>query len=119
MQRNGTHSTSAAVPADLATALVTAETTGTISAMLWPSIRELLLNTADPQLAAAVEPLRQLVQARQSVAQARQALMEGYDAVQRAGDNLTQLAEAASHVAALADDLSARAQQLALLQPQA
>lgn len=112
MHRNGTLS---AAPPALSAALLAAETTGTIDPSAWPVIRELLLTTADPHLAAAVAPLRQLIQARQAVAQARQALTDGYGEVQVAGDNLTALSEAAATLAGLADDLSARAQQLAAL----
>jgi hypothetical protein len=104
----------AAMP-NLGAALLAAETTGQLPAEAWPALRELLLSASDPQLALAVDPLRQLLQARQAVAAARAALDQGYAAVAAAANNPAQLADAAGHLAALADDLSARAQQLASL----
>jgi hypothetical protein len=115
MTRNGTAATltpAAAMP-NLGAALLAAETTGQLPAEAWPALRELLLASSDPQLVAAVDPLRQLLQARQAVAAARAALDQGYAAVAAAANNRAQLADAAGHLAALADDLSARAQQLA------
>ena len=95
--------------------LVLAEQNGQLSPEAWPALRDLLLASADPQIAAAIEPLRQLALARQSVVAARQALDQGYAAVTAAASAPAQLADAAGTLAALADDLSARAQQLAAL----
>lgn len=100
----------------VSTALLQAEKTGQIPAEAWPAIRDLLLASADPQLSAAVEPLRQLMQARQAVAMARQELDRGYAAVAAAQGNPAQLSEAASNLSMLADELAARAQQLAELE---
>lgn len=100
----------------VSTALLVAEKTGQIPAEAWPAIRDLLLAAKDPQLSAAVEPMRQLIQARQAVAAARQELDRGYAAVAGAQANPSQLSEAAANLSMLADELSARAQQLADLE---
>lgn len=97
-------------------ALLQAENTGELPLEAWPLLRALLLAAADPQLVAAVEPLRQLVQVRQAVATARQELDRGYAAVIAMIDSPVQLAEAATHLSLLADELAARAQQLVALQ---
>jgi hypothetical protein len=75
MTTNGTvlsRSNVADIP--VSTTLLVAEETGQIPAEAWPMIRDLLLASTDPQLTAAVEPLRQLIQGRQAVAAARQEL---------------------------------------------
>lgn len=97
-------------------ALLTAEKTGQFPAEAWPAIRDLLLASADPQLSAVVEPLRQLIQARQAVVAARNELDRGYAAVAAALGNSAQLSEAAANLSMLADELSARAQQLTELE---
>jgi hypothetical protein len=115
MTRNGILPASTATSSDLSAALLAAETTGQLAAEAWPALRDLLLSASDPQLAGAVDPLRQLVQARQAVTAARAALDQGYAAVGSAANSPAQLADAAGQLAALADDLAARAQQLASL----
>lgn len=97
----------------VSTTLLVAEKTGQIPAEGWPQLRELLLASTDPQLTAVVEPLRQLLQARQAVVAARQELDRGYATVAASIDNAVQLAEAASNLSMLADELSARAGALA------
>lgn len=117
MTTNGTgihRSNIADVP--VSSVLLVAEKTGQISAEAWPLIRDLLLASTDPQLTAAVEPLRQLIQARQVVAAARHELDRGYAAVAAAFSNPAQLSEAAANLSMLADELSARAQQLTSLE---
>lgn len=114
MTRNGTsvhRSPTSSVP--IGAAFLAAETTGQLPAEAWPAIRDLLLATADPQLAAAIEPLRQLLQARQAVVLARLELDRGYAAVAAAGQDADHIAEAAANLSLLADELAARAQQLA------
>lgn len=115
MTRNGTVPASTVTISDLSAALLSAETTGQLAAEAWPALRDLLLSVSDPQLIAAVDPLRQLLQTRQAVAAARAALDQGYAAVAAASTNPAQLADAAGQLAAFADDLAARAQQLASL----
>lgn len=120
MTNNGTvaHRSNSSNVADipLSNALLVAEKTGQIPAEAWPMIRDLLLSSTDPQLSAAVEPMRQLIQARLAVATARQELDRGYAAVAAALNKPAQLSEAAANLSLLADELSARAQQLADLE---
>lgn len=116
MTTNGlVHAPIPVAAASVSAALLAAETTGQFPAAAWPHIRDLLLGTSDPALAAAVEPLRQLVSARQSVASARQELDSGYAAVAAVAADPAQLVDAAANLALLADALSARAAQLVAL----
>jgi len=111
--RNGTATLAPISSAtDLSEALLAAEKGGQLAAEAWPAMRDLLLSSSDPTLAAVLGPLRQLVTARQAVFQAGQALDSGFAALGRAGDDPAVIAEAAANLAALADDLAARAQQL-------
>ncbi len=113
MTRNGIVPPPSATSADLSAAFVAAETTGQFPGEAWPALRELLLAASDPQLVTAIDPLRQLLQARQAVTAARAALDQGYATVAASATSPTRLADAAGQLAALADDLAARAQQLA------
>lgn len=99
-ERNGTMSLSAA--------LLAAERTGELSADGWVAVRDLLLLSSDPFVVAAVEPLRQLLDARRTLAGARRSLEQGYATLATSGD-LAQLADAAETLALLADDVAARA----------
>src|ERR1051325_8533478 len=108
-RKNGIATSSAT---DLSAVLLAAEKTGQLPAEAWPALRDLLLASSDPALAAVLEPLHQLITARQAVVQARQALDSGYAALGRAGDDPAAIAEAAANLAAMGDDLAARAQQL-------
>lgn len=101
-ERNGTVSLSAA--------LLAAERTGELSADGWAAVRDLLLLSSDPYVVAAVEPLRQLLDARRTLAGARRSLEQGYASLSTSSD-LGQLADAAETLALLADDLAARARQ--------
>ena len=97
-------------------ALLAAEKTGQIAPDRWPMIRDLLLASTDPQLIAAVDLMRQFMQARQAAAVARLELDHGYAAVAAALNHPAQIAAAAASLSMLADELSARAQQLAALE---
>lgn len=96
----------------LSAALFAAERTGQLPSDGWPAVRNLLLASPDPEIVAAVEPLRQLISARRTLLAARQSLDQGYAAVAAAGDDLLRLTDAAETLALLADDLAARARQL-------
>ncbi len=94
----------------LSAALLAAERTGELSADGWVAVRDLLLVSSDPYVVAAVEPLRQLLEARRTLAGARRSLEQGYASLSMS-DDLAQLADAAETLALLADDLAARARQ--------
>lgn len=116
MTTNGLVSVSIhATDSSVSAALLAAEATGQLPTEAWPLIRDLLLATSDPTLAAAIAPLRHLIQARQAIITARQELDRGYAAVAAVAADPSQLVDAAAALALLADELSARAQQLAAL----
>lgn len=112
MHRNGTVAEAPpprAGQAGLGAALLRAEQTGVLDPALWPALRELLISSSDPAVAAATGPLRTLVQARAHYEAAYQAVAAQLGQFPPATD--VGAVGAASEALALAmEELTGRAQ---------
>ncbi len=113
MRANGTGSAAPALVADgeLARGLVAAERRGVLPSELWPALRQLLLTSADPQIAAVTTGLRALVQTREHYTHAYAALRAVLEQLPPP-EQVDQVHQVAEQLALAAEELSSRAAAL-------